>query len=103
MNRTAGPVHGENLEHATRTGARAGRASGRAATADSIRPRYVDSLSAISGWQANLAGTALAISGILLCVLGLYAAERYMRDTLRVVCFAFGTAMFVGGMVLAVW
>ena len=57
----------------------------------------------MTGWQANLVGTALAISGLLLCVLGLYAAERYMRDTLRVVCFALGTAMFVGGMVLAVW
>jgi len=63
----------------------------------------VDSLNAISGWQADLAGTALVATGLLLCVLGLYAAERYMRDTLRMVCFAFGTAMFVGGMVLAVW
>ena len=73
-----------------RIGARPRRVSGRAATADNLRPRYMDSFNAITGWQANLAGTALA-------------AGRNMGDALRVACFGFGTVMFVSGMVLAVW
>ncbi len=63
----------------------------------------MDSLNAISGWQANLAGTALAATGLLLCVWRLYATGRCMRDALRVACFGFGAVMFVGGMVLVVW
>ena len=56
----------------------------------------MDSLNATTGWQANLAGTALAATGLLHCVWGLYAAGRYMGDALHVACFALGT-------VLAVW
>ncbi len=63
----------------------------------------MDTLSALNAWPSNLVGTALAVTGFLLCVWGLYAAGRYMRDTLRVACFALGTVMFVAGMVLAVW
>ena len=63
----------------------------------------MDSLNAITGWQANLAGTALAATGLLLCVWGLYATGRYMGDALRVACFGFGAVIFVSGMVLAVW
>ncbi len=63
----------------------------------------MDSLNATTEWQANLAGTALAATGLLLCVWGLYAAGRYMGDALRVACYALGAAMFVSGLVLAVW
>ncbi len=63
----------------------------------------MDNLSAMNAWQANLTGTALFTAGLLLFVWGLYASEKRMQVVLRLTCLAFGTAMFVGGIVLAVW
>ena len=63
----------------------------------------MDNLSAMNAWQANLTGTALCTAGLLLFVLGLYATEKRMQVVLRLTCLSFGTAMFVGGIVLAVW
>lgn len=58
---------------------------------------------AVNGVQLLIAGIAIAWVGGCLVIGSLYAPEAYVRGPMRAAIFLLGTAMFLGGIVMANW